>query len=186
MPLHSGAMERSFRVVSKSARTLASRMSIPLLDHVIACFGMVVHKPPQSHRSPSQRKMQYCILSLTAYMQCCIIYLTLRKQRANSPSRETGTAGPLCFSVAGGRVVERSRLAPGRWWPHHNPGVQIPYRRQNSNYTPANAVTFTGTRTAQPKPYESDNLSMRHLAVELNRRFHNDVPQLQNEYGKGR
>jgi hypothetical protein len=27
---------------------------------------------------------------------------------------------------------------------------------------------------------------MRHLAVELNRRFHNDVPQLQNEYGKGR
>ena len=52
--------------------------------------------------------------------------------------------------------------------------------RQTDN-TPAKAGTFTGVRTAQPKPHESDNLSMRHLAVELNRRFHSDVPQLHGE-----
>jgi hypothetical protein len=44
--------------------------------------------------------------------------------------------------------------------------------------TPINAETLTGARIAQPKPYGSDNLSIRLLAVELNRRFHSDLPQL--------
>jgi hypothetical protein len=41
------------------------------------------------------------------------------------------------------------------------------------------ALTPARARTAQPKPHRSDNLSMRHSVVKLNRRFHNDVPQLQ-------
>jgi hypothetical protein len=56
-------------------------------------------------------------------------------------------------------------------------GFESLTRRQN-NSTPAEALTSTGARTAQPKPYESDNLSIRLLAVELNRRFHSDLPQL--------
>ena len=58
-------------------------------------------------------------------------------------------------------------------------------RRQISDNTPAEALTSTGAKTAQPKPYESDNLSMRLLAVKLNRRFHSDLPQLQNRHGEG-
>ena len=50
--------------------------------------------------------------------------------------------------------------------------------RRQSNNTPTEALTSAGVRTAQPKPYESDNLSIRLLAVELNRRFHSDLPQL--------
>jgi len=59
-------------------------------------------------------------------------------------------------------------------------------RRQNCNYTPAEALTSTGARIAQPKPYESNNFSIRLLAVELNRRFHSDLPQLPNRNGEGR
>src|ERR1017187_3589587 len=51
------------------------------------------------------------------------------------------------------------------------------------HYTPTEALTSTGARTAQPKPYRSLNLSIRLLAVELNRRFHSDLPQLQNRSG---
>ena len=40
------------------------------------------------------------------------------------------------------------------------------------------ALTSAGARIAQPKPYESNNFSIRLLAVELNRRFHNYLPQL--------
>jgi hypothetical protein len=46
------------------------------------------------------------------------------------------------------------------------------------NKAPINVEALAGARTAQPKPHESDNSSIRLLAVELNRRFHNDVPQL--------
>jgi hypothetical protein len=58
--------------------------------------------------------------------------------------------------------------------------------RQISDYTPAEVGASTGAKTAQPKPYRSDTPSMRLLAVELNRRFHSDVPQLQDRYGEGR
>ena len=49
-------------------------------------------------------------------------------------------------------------------------------RRQISDNTPAEAL----------RPYRSLNLSMRLSAVKLNRRFHSDVPQLQNRHGEGR
>jgi hypothetical protein len=58
-------------------------------------------------------------------------------------------------------------------------GFESLTRRQNNNdYTPAEALTSTGARNAQPKPYESSTLSIRLLTVELNRRFHSDLPQL--------
>jgi hypothetical protein len=46
--------------------------------------------------------------------------------------------------------------------------------------TPIKTPILIGVRTAQPKPYRSDNPSIRLLAVELNRSFHSDVPQLPN------
>jgi hypothetical protein len=42
---------------------------------------------------------------------------------------------------------------------------------------PAVVEATAGTRTAQPKPYESINSSIRLLAVHL-KEIHNDVPQL--------
>lgn len=50
--------------------------------------------------------------------------------------------------------------------------------RSNYNYAPAIALTITRAKTAQPKPYESVNLSIRLLSAELNRSFRHDVPQL--------
>ena len=55
-------------------------------------------------------------------------------------------------------------------------GSESLIRRQN-NYTPAEALTSTGARTAQPKLYGSVNLSIRLLAV-TRKENHSDVPQL--------
>ena len=65
-------------------------------------------------------------------------------------------------------------------------GFESLLRRQNSNYTPAATPIATGARTAQPKPYESVNLSIRLLAVELNRRFHSDMHGLPGQTQESR
>ncbi len=89
---------------------------------------------------------------------------------------------PLALCVFRGGLAERSNAADcksvngGRTTVL---GFESLTRRQ-INYTPAEVGASTGARAAQPKPYESDNLSIWLLAVELNRRFHSDLPQLQS------
>lgn len=65
-------------------------------------------------------------------------------------------------------------------------GFKSRTRCQISDNTPTEALTSTGAKTAQPRPYRSLNLSMQLSAVKLNRRFHSDAPQLQNGHGEGR
>ena len=93
----------------------------------------------------------------------------------------------LCIFCRG--VAERSNAADCKSVDDAFTAVQgsesLPHR-QISDYTPAKTGTSTGAKTAQPKPYRSLNHSMRLWAVKLNRRFHSDVPQLQNRYRKGR
>ena len=94
----------------------------------------------------------------------------------------------LALCVSCGRLAERSNAAglrPVGGGPTTVQGFESLTCRQNSNNTPTKAGTSTGVKTAQPKPYWSLNHSMRLLAVKLNRRFHSDVPQLQNRYGEG-
>ena len=95
----------------------------------------------------------------------------------------------LALCVFCGGVAERSNAADCKSVDGAVIAVQgsesLPHR-QISNNTPAKAGTSTGVKTAQPRPYRSLNLSMRLSAVKLNRRFHSDVPQLQNRYGEGR
>ena len=95
----------------------------------------------------------------------------------------------LALCVFCGGLAERSNatgLQPADGAYPTVQGFESLTRRQISDNTPAEALTSTGARTAQPEPYRSDNHSMRLLAVKLNRRFHSDVPQLQNRYGEGR
>ena len=94
----------------------------------------------------------------------------------------------LALSVFSGRLAETSNAAglrPVGGGPTTVQGSESLTCRQNSNNTPAKAGTFTGARTAQPKPYWSLNHSMRLSAVKLNRRFHSDVPLLQNRSSEG-
>ncbi len=96
---------------------------------------------------------------------------------------------PLARCNFRGGLAERSNAAALQAVNGASPTVQGSEsltRRKDSNYTPAEAGTSTGARTAQPKPYRSDNLSIRLLAVELNRRFHGDLPFVPNRSGEGR
>jgi hypothetical protein len=89
--------------------------------------------------------------------------------------------GPLALCIFRGRLAERSNASDcksvGGAYPIAK-GFESLTRRQN-NCTPAETQTSTGARTAQPKPYESVTLSIRLSTVELNRRFHSDLSQLQ-------
>lgn len=58
-------------------------------------------------------------------------------------------------------------------------------RRQNSNCALAEPLTSTRARTAQPKPYESLNLSIRLLAVDL-KEIHSDMPFMPDRSREGR
>jgi hypothetical protein len=87
---------------------------------------------------------------------------------------------PLALCDFRGGLAERSNatgLGPADGASPTVQGFESLTRRQNSNYTPAEASTSTGARTAQPKPYESDTLSIRLLtgAYKGNRL---DLPQL--------
>lgn len=61
-------------------------------------------------------------------------------------------------------------------------GFESLTRRQN-NYTPAEALTSTGARTAQPKLYGSVNLSIRLLGV-TRKENHSDLSQLSDRVQK--
>ena len=124
------------------------------------------------------------ILFLTFYQDFLIIGISM-KTKGQQPlvtKRE-----PLALCVFRGGLAEWSNAADCKSVNGGLPavlGFESLTRRQYC--TPAEALTPTGTRTAQPKPYESVNLSIRLLAVELNRRFHSDLPQLQNRSGESR
>lgn len=95
---------------------------------------------------------------------------------------------PLALCDFRGGVAERSNAAGLQPVDGAYPTVQgsesLP--RRKNNYTPAEALTSTGARTAQPKPYRSVNPSIRLLAVKLNRRFHGDLPFVPDRSSEGR
>ena len=53
----------------------------------------------------------------------------------------------------------------------------LTYNLRVKDKAPITAGTVIGARTAQPKPYRSDNPSIRLLAVN-HKEIHSDVPQL--------
>jgi hypothetical protein len=90
----------------------------------------------------------------------------------------------LAFCVLCGGVAERlnaSGLHPADGAQNIVRGSESLPHRQISNNTPAEALTSTGAKTAQPRPYESLNLSMRLSAVKLNRKSY----LIQDEPGGG-
>ena len=110
-----------------------------------------------------------------------ILYNLIKMNKTKGQQLLVAKLEPLALCVFCGGVAERlnaSGLHPADGAQNIVRGSESLPHRQISNNTPAAARTSTGARTAQPKPYESDNSSIRLLAVKLNRRFHNDVPQL--------
>lgn len=116
-------------------------------------------------------------------MQNCIIYQMINKtkgQQSLAAKREL-----LAFCYFRGGLAERSNAFGckpiGGAYPIAQ-GFESLTRRQD-NYTPAEALTSTGARAAQPKPYGSVNLSIRLLAV-TRKENHSDVPQLPDRVQK--
>ena len=109
-------------------------------------------------------------------------------QSANGQLHIVAKPERLALCDIRGGLAERSKAAglqpvDGAFITVH--GSESLTRRQIKS-TPAEALTSTGARTAQPKPYRSVNPSIRLLAVELNRRFHSDMPLMPKRNGEGR
>jgi hypothetical protein len=119
-------------------------------------------------------------------MQNCIIQVDSMKTKGQQPL----VAKPelLAFCDFRGGLAERSNAAglqPDNGASPTVHGFESLTRRQNNNNTLAEALTYTRARTAQPKPYESDNLSIR-LLVGDDKGNRLDVPQLPDRLPEGR
>ena len=115
----------------------------------------------------------------------CITFLLYYLVVANKAKASVSVAKPntLAIALSFGGLAERSIAADCKSVGGAHITVQgfESLTRRQINNAPATALTVAGTRTAQPKPYESDNLSIRLLAVELKRRFH-DLSFLQDRH----
>ena|ERR1017187_41308 len=105
----------------------------------------------------------------------------LYKAKASAPEE------PNTLALFLGGLAERSNAAALRAVNGADIAVQgFESLTRLQYYAPTKALTSTGARTAQPKPYRSLNLSIRLLAVELNRRFHSDLPFMPNRCRESR
>ena len=139
-------------------------------------------KYPQEHSNSGNPEKQP-IFPLTCFQEILKIVVGHENKRPTTHKSRNWSSWPFARMHVGffrGGLAEWSNAAglqpaDGALIAVH--GSESLTRRQNHSFL-AEALTSTGNRTAQPKPYEPDTSSIRLLAVELNRRFHSGLPQL--------